>query len=61
MTAQTPGYIGNMYGPDFSFLGIEKCDLSDPNTFQGLDVVIVGAPIDSGTSYRSGEIGRAHV
>jgi agmatinase len=45
---------GNMYGPDFTFLGIERCDLDIPSTFADADVVIVGAPIDSGTSHRSG-------
>jgi len=45
---------GNMYGPDFTFLGIPRCDLAKPDTFKGADVVIVGAPIDSGTSHRSG-------
>ncbi len=45
---------GNMYGPNFTFLGIPQCDLDDPATFAGADVVIVGAPIDSGTSHRSG-------
>jgi agmatinase len=43
-----------MYGPDFTFLGIPRCDLEKPETFSGADVVIVGAPIDSGTSHRSG-------
>jgi len=46
--------IGNMYGPDFTFLGVEKCDLSKPETFAGADIVIVGAPFDGGTSHRSG-------
>ena len=45
---------GNMYGPDFTFLGIPRCDLDDAKSFAGADVVIVGAPIDSGTSHRSG-------
>jgi agmatinase len=45
---------GNMYGPDFTFLGITRCDLDDPSTYADADVVIVGAPIDSGTSHRSG-------
>ena len=45
---------GNLYGPDFTFLGIPRCDLDDPRSYQGLDVVIVGAPVDSGTSHRSG-------
>ena len=46
--------IGNMYGPNFTFLGIPRCDLDDAKSFAGADVVIVGAPIDSGTSHRSG-------
>ena len=46
--------IGNMYGPNFTFLGIPACDLDKPETFKGADVIIVGAPIDSGTSHRSG-------
>ena len=45
---------GNLYGPSFTFLGIAQCDLDDPTSFAGADVVIVGAPIDSGTSHRSG-------
>ena len=45
---------GNLYGPSFTFLGITQCDLDDPASFAGADVVIVGAPIDSGTSHRSG-------
>lgn len=43
-----------MYGPDFTFLGIDRCDLDDPSSYKGADVVIIGAPIDSGTSHRSG-------
>ena len=43
-----------MYGPDFTFLGIARCDLDIASTFADADVVIVGAPIDSGTSHRSG-------
>ena len=46
--------IGNMYGPDFTFLGIPRCDIEDPKSYAGADVVILGAPIDSGTTYRSG-------
>jgi len=45
---------GNMYGPAFTFLGVPQCDLDDPATYADADVVIVGAPIDSGTSHRSG-------
>jgi len=46
--------IGNMYGPDFTFLGIPRCDLDKPESYKGADVIVVGAPIDSGTSHRSG-------
>jgi len=45
--------IGNMYGPDFTFLGIPRCDLDKPESYKDADVIIVGAPIDSGTSHRS--------
>jgi agmatinase len=45
---------GNMYGPSFTFLGVAQCDLDDPSTYADADIVIVGAPIDSGTSHRSG-------
>ena len=45
---------GNMYGPSFTFLGIPACDLDDPATYADADVIILGAPIDSGTSHRSG-------
>jgi agmatinase len=43
-----------MYGPDVTFLGVERCDLAQPSTFHGADVVIIGAPYDAGTSYRAG-------
>jgi len=43
-----------MYGPSFTFLGIPRCDLDDPSTYADADVIIIGAPIDSGTSHRSG-------
>jgi len=46
--------IGNLFGPDFTFLGVPAADPDDPETFAGSDVVIVGAPFDGGTSYRSG-------
>jgi agmatinase len=45
---------GPMFGPDFTFLGVERCDLSEPETYGGADVVIVGAPFDGGTSNRPG-------
>ncbi|GAA0977218.1 agmatinase [Acrocarpospora macrocephala] len=43
-----------MFGPDITFLGVDRCDLTDPSTFAGADVVIVGAPFDGGTSNRPG-------
>ena len=43
-----------MYGPNFTFLGVPACDLDRPESYVDSGVVIVGAPIDSGTSYRSG-------
>src|SRR5438876_4107338 len=43
-----------MFGPDLTFLGVPRCDLDQPSTFQGADVVIIGAPYDAGTSYRAG-------
>ena len=45
---------GAQFGPNFTFLGVPECDLGDPNTFARADIVIVGAPFDGGTSYRSG-------
>ena len=45
---------GPQFGPDITFLGVERCDWSDPTTFAGADVVILGAPFDGGTSHRSG-------
>jgi agmatinase len=45
---------GGQFGPDITFLGVEACDLEDPSSWEGADVVIVGAPFDGGTSYRSG-------
>lgn len=46
--------LGNMYGPNFTFLGVPACDIDDVATYADADVVILGAPIDSGTSHRSG-------
>ena len=43
-----------MFGPDVAFLGVDRCDLADPASFAGVDVVIVGAPFDGGTSHRPG-------
>jgi agmatinase len=45
---------GPQYGPDVTFLGVDRCDLEDPASFAEADVVIVGAPFDGGTSHRPG-------
>ncbi|HET7325696.1 MAG TPA: agmatinase [Nocardioidaceae bacterium] len=45
---------GPMFGPDVTFLGVDACDLQDPPSYQGADVVILGAPFDGGTSHRPG-------
>jgi agmatinase len=46
--------LSALYGPDVTFLGVDRCDLKDPATLAGADVVIVGAPFDGGTSHRPG-------
>ena len=45
---------GTQYGPDVTFLGVERCDLGEPATYADADVVVVGAPFDGGTSHRPG-------
>ncbi len=45
---------GAQYGPDITFLGVDRCDLEEPSSLEGADVVIVGAPFDGGTSHRPG-------
>jgi agmatinase len=45
---------GQQFGPDFTFLGVPMCELEDPGTYQGADVVVLGAPFDGGTSHRPG-------
>src|ERR671927_133793 len=45
---------GPQYGPDITYLGIDRCDLGDPATFADADVVVLGAPFDGGTSHRPG-------
>jgi agmatinase len=46
--------IGNLYGPDATFLGVPAADLDDPATWTDALAVIVGAPFDGGTSHRAG-------
>jgi agmatinase len=45
---------GTQFGPDITFLGVDRCDLDEAESFAGADAVVVGAPFDGGTSYRSG-------
>jgi len=45
---------GSQFGPDVTFLGVDRCDLGEESSFAGADVVVVGAPFDGGTSHRSG-------
>lgn len=46
--------LGALYGPDITFLSIDRCDIDDAKQVGECDVVIIGAPYDGGTSYRSG-------
>src|SRR5258705_10394430 len=43
-----------MFGPDITFLGVDRCNLGEPASFADADVVIIGAPFDGGTSNRPG-------
>ncbi len=54
MSAEGGGRIGNMYGPDATFLGVPPADLSQSSTYSGAQAVILGAPYDGGTSHRPG-------
>src|SRR3954471_17105256 len=45
---------GSQYGPDITFLGVDRCDLDEPASYADADVVVVGAPFDGGTSHRPG-------
>ena len=53
---------GAQFGPNITFLGVPECDWADPSTYPEADVVILGAPFDGGTSYRSGtRFGPQHI
>jgi agmatinase len=43
--------VRGLFGPDVTFLGVPRCSI---DALDGLDVVFVGAPFDSGTSHRPG-------
>ena len=46
--------LGGMYGPDATFAGVPRADLTDPGSWAGADVLIFGAPYDGGPSHRPG-------
>jgi agmatinase len=46
--------VGNLYGPDATFLGVPAADPDDRATWAGAAAAIVGAPFDGGTSHRAG-------
>ncbi len=46
--------IGNLYGPDATFLGVPSADPDDPRTWRDARAAVIGAPFDGGTSHRSG-------
>ncbi len=46
--------IGNLYGPDATYLGVAQAEVADPASYADADVVIIGAPFDGGTSHRPG-------
>ncbi len=46
--------IGNLYGPDFTFLGVPGFELETLPERGTAKAVILGAPFDGGTSHRSG-------
>ena len=46
--------IGNLYGPDATFLGVPAADPDDPAQWTAAGAAIIGAPFDGGTSHRAG-------
>jgi agmatinase len=46
--------LGNMYGPDATFLGVPPADLDEKSSYANAGAVILGAPYDGGTSHRPG-------
>ncbi len=46
--------LGNLYGPDATFLGVPAADLDDRSTWGGARAAVLGAPFDGGTSHRPG-------
>jgi agmatinase len=53
---------GPQFGPDITFLGVDRCDWAAPSSYADADVVILGAPFDGGTSHRAGtRFGPQHI
>ena len=53
---------GAQFGPDITFLGVDRCDWAEPDGYADADVVILGAPFDGGTSHRAGtRFGPQHI
>lgn len=46
--------IGNLYGPDATYLGVPAADLDDAPSWESASAVVIGAPFDGGTSHRPG-------
>ncbi len=46
--------IGNLYGPDATFLGVPGADPDERASWTGAGAAIIGAPFDGGTSHRPG-------
>jgi agmatinase len=46
--------IGNLYGPDATFLGVPAADPDSPSEWSRAGAAIIGAPFDGGTSHRPG-------
>ena len=46
--------LGNMFGPDATFVGVPAADLDSPESYASAGAVIIGAPYDGGTSHRPG-------
>jgi agmatinase len=46
--------IGNLYGPDATFLGVPAADPDVLSEWSNSGAVIIGAPFDGGTSHRAG-------
>ena len=46
--------IGNLYGPDATFLGVRAADPDVLAEWSSAGAAIIGAPFDGGTSHRSG-------